>query len=157
MSLHVRSDSAGYCGIHFPLSTFYPLLLYNLHVPATPSSIRAFFVTSWLLGWLMTLDGLYQRLWHQFWPGWGVVSWMPVATALGLTPAEAGWPLLVAGLCLVGASFGVQLRRTWGVLSAVLACGVALGYVWLGSVLGVASLVLLLLPTSRAYWNASET
>jgi hypothetical protein len=114
-------------------------------------------LVSWLLGWLMTFDGLYQRLWNEFWPGWGVVSWAPVAGALGLTPAFAGWPLLVAGLCLLGASFGVRLRRSWGVLSGVLACAVALGYVWLGSALAVTCLVLLLLPTSRAYWQSANT
>lgn|GEM_PF-1499765 len=157
MSLHVRSDSARYCGIHFPLSTFYFLFLYNLCVPYTPFSIRAFYVVSWLLGWLMTFDGLYQRIWNQFWPGAGVVNWAAMAGALGLTPAEAGWPLLVGGLCLVGASFGLYLRRSWGVIAGGLVCLLALSYFWLGSALAALGLVLLFWPTSRAYWQVSET
>lgn len=139
------------------LSTFYPLLLYNLRVPSTPFSIRAFFVTSWLLGWLMVFDGLYQRLWDTFWPGAGVVNWASVAGALGLTPAHGGWLLIVSGLCLVGASFGLYLRRSWGFISGVLACVLALSYFWLGTVLAVACLVLLLLPATRAYWQVRET
>lgn len=105
----------------------------------------------------MTFDGLYQRLWNQFWPGAGLVNWAAVAGALGLAPADAGWPLLVSGLCLVGASFGLHLRRSWGFISGVLVCVLALSYFWLGSVLAAVGLGLLLLPASRAYWQVSET
>lgn len=122
-----------------------------------PISLRAFYMVSWLLGWLMTFDGLYQRLWNQFWPGSGVVNWAAVAGMFGLPPAEAGWPMLVGGLCLVGASFGVHLRRSWGVISGGLVCVLALSYFWLGSALAAVGLVLLFLPASRAYWQVTKT
>lgn len=116
-----------------------------------PITIWLFFVFSWLLGWLMTLDGLYQRVWAVTapWSGpWTTSAWL---AGWGLGPLEVGWPLIVAGLSLVGASFGVYLRRSWGYLTGLIVGGLGLTYGVMGLPLALMCLGLLLLPATRAY------
>ena len=55
------------------------------------------------------------------------------------------------GLAVVGASFGVVLRRRWGYAVALVTSAVCLLYLGFGLPVALACLVLLLLPASRAY------
>ncbi len=122
----------------------------------TPLSIQLFFVASWLLGWLLTFDGLHQRLWNAYWSANGLMPWTTVAIAWGLSPLDMGFPFVVAGLSLIGASFGVYLRRGWGLGVGALVSALALGYAMLGTPLAVACLALLALPDTRAWLRAGR-
>lgn len=128
-----------------------PALSATAESTAPPLSIRLFFLSSWLLGGLLTADGLYQRLTGGFLPAEALMPWIPLVRGLGLQPVDLGWPLLVAGLSLVGASFGVYLRRRWGVLTGLLVSGLAVFYPYPGTLLALACLALLLSPPTRAY------
>lgn len=116
-----------------------------------PFSIRLFFVLSWLLGCLLVWDGLHQRLWNAYWQPDGLMPWVDMARAWNLSPLDVGWPFVVAGLSLIGASFGLYLKRQWGYAVGVAVCVLALGYVALGAALAVACLVVLALPSTRAH------
>lgn len=122
----------------------------------TPPSIQLFFVASWLLGGLLTFDGLHQRLWNAYWSPGGLMWWTDVAVAWGLSPLDVGFPFVVAGLSLIGASFGLYLRRSWGWNVGLLVSTLALGYVALGAPLAVLCLLLLALPGTRAYLRAES-
>ncbi len=119
-----------------------------------PLNLRLFTLVSWLLGWMLTLDGLHQRLWNAFWQPAGWMPWVEAARSLGAQPLMLGWPFVVSGLSLVGASFGLYLRRGWGLFAGVAVCVLALGYFALGTPLALTGLVLLGLPPTRAYLRA---
>jgi hypothetical protein len=120
-----------------------------------PLTVWLFFFFSWLLGWLMALDGLYQRVWAATAPWSG--PWTAWLSGWGLGPLDLGWPLIVAGLSLIGASFGLYLRRSWGYLTGLLVGGLALSYGTVGAVLGLVCLALLVWPATRAYLASAST
>ncbi|MDW8327898.1 MAG: hypothetical protein RMK99_15155 [Anaerolineales bacterium] len=126
------------------------------HAAHTPLSIRLFFVASWLLGGMLTFDGLHQRLWNAYWSPGDLMWWTMVAKAWGLSPLDVGFPFVVAGLSLIGASFGLYLRRNWGWNVGLLVSMLALGYVALGTSLAVLCLALLALPGTRAYLRSES-
>jgi hypothetical protein len=55
------------------------------------------------------------------------------------------------GGALLGASFGVMLRRRWGYYAALALSAVSLLYLGLGTPVALICLLLLLLPTSRRF------
>lgn len=115
---------------------------------AAPFSLRLFVLLSWLLGWLLILDGLTQRLSNAYWPaGWWL--WPAWAQGLGLGPQDMGWPLLCLGSALLGASFGALGRRPWSHQLALVSFILALAYAWPGTLLAAAGLLLLALPATR--------
>lgn len=121
-----------------------------------PLPIRLFTLFSWLLGWLLTLDGLHQRLWNAYWPANGLMPWTTVAAAWGLSPLDLGFPFVVAGFSLIGASFGLYLRRSWGRWVGLAISTLALGYFALGTLLAALCLLLLALPRTHAYLQSEK-
>jgi hypothetical protein len=124
--------------------------------PRIPFSLQLFFIASWLLGWLLTFDGLHQRLWNAYWTANGLMPWTTVAGAWNFSPLDVGFPFVVAGLSLIGASFGLYLRRRWGLWVGLLVSTLALGYVALGTPLAALCLALLALPGTRAYLASDQ-
>jgi hypothetical protein len=117
-----------------------------------PWTVRLYVVLSWLLGWWMALDGLHQRLWGDYVRLGGQLGpWAGLAQAVGIDPQSLGMTFVALGLAVVGASFGVVLRRRWGYAVALVTSAVCLLYLGFGLPVALACLVLLLLPASRAY------
>lgn len=119
---------------------------------ALPMTVRALIGVSWVLGWLLLVDGLYQRATAAHLPGGGAVwPWVGLAASLGLGPLDTGWPWLIVGSAVLGASFGVYSGRRWGFALAVVASVVALAYALPGTLLAAACLLLLALPATRRH------
>lgn len=117
-----------------------------------PLAARLFIGASWLLGWPLVLDGMYQRLWNAYLPLALVLRpWIGWADSLGLTPADTGWPFICLGFALIGASFGLYGRRRWGYFIGVAAGALTLAWPYLGTLLGLICLGLLALPATRRY------
>lgn len=117
-----------------------------------PGPVRAYIAASWLLGWLLVLDGLFQRLWGAYLPldlAW--MPWTAVVQALGFGPLDTGWVFICVGSSLLGSGFGLVARRRWGYNFGLGAAVLALAYPYLGTALGLVCLVLLTLPATRRY------
>jgi hypothetical protein len=118
----------------------------------TPWSIRLYLLLSWLLGWWMALDGLHQRLWGDYIRLGGQLGpWASLARALGIDPQRLGMTFVALGFAVIGASFGVVLRRRWGYTAALVTSALCMLYVGFGLPVALACLILLLLPASRTY------
>lgn len=121
-----------------------------------PWSVRAYIATSWLLGWVLVLDGLYQRLWGAFLPldpAW--IPWAAPVQALGFGPLDTGWLFICVGFSLIGSDFGLVARRRWGYNFGLGAALLALAYPYLGTALGLVCLACLSLPITRRYVQPS--
>ena len=109
-------------------------------------------VCSWLLGWWMTVDGLYSRLFGDYIRINGQLGpWTTLARAAGLEPNQLAFAFVAFGLGLIGGSFGTYLRRPWGYTASVIISAVCLLYLGLGTPLAALCLLGLLLPATRAY------
>ncbi len=122
-----------------------------------PWSVRAYIGISWLLGWVLVLDGLYQRLWGAYLPldpAW--MPWAALVRALGFGPLDSGWPLICLGFGLIGSGFGLVARRRWGYNIGLGSALLALAYPYLGTVLGLIGIACLSLPITRRYVQSSR-
>lgn len=120
--------------------------------PRTPWTVRLYVALAWVLGWWMTLDGLHQRLWGDYIRLGGQLGpWANLARALGVDPQRLGMTFVALGLAIVGATFGVVLRRRWGYGAALVTSALSLLYLGFGLPVALACLILLLLPASRRY------
>ena len=118
----------------------------------TPWSIRLYLLLSWLLGWWLALDGLHQRLWGDYIRLGGQLGpWASLARALSIDPQRLGMTFVALGFAVIGASFGVVLRRRWGYTAALVTSALCMLYVGFGLPVALACLILLLLPASRTY------
>jgi hypothetical protein len=100
----------------------------------------------------MTFDGLHQRLWGDYVRLGGQLGlWEDLALTAGIDPGRLALTFMALGLGLVGASFGVYLRRRWGYSLSLIGCGIALLYLTFGTLVALAGLVLLVLPATRRY------
>lgn len=119
---------------------------------AAPGSVRLYVVLAWLLGWWLVLDGLHQRLWGDYVRIGGQLGpWAGLALALGVDPQRLGMTFVALGFAMIGATFGVVLRRRWGYYAALVTAALGLLYLGFGLPVALACLVLLLWPASRAY------
>ncbi len=117
-----------------------------------PLSVSWFMVCSWVLGWWMTLDGLYDRLFGDYIRLYGQLGpWADLARAAGLDPNQLAFAFVAFGLGLIGASCGMFLRRPWGYVASLVLSAVCLLYLGLGTALAVLCVAALLLPPTRAY------
>ena len=117
-----------------------------------PWSVRLYVALSWLLGWWLALDGLRQRLFGDYVRIDGQLGpWAALAEAVGINPQRLGMTFVALGLAMVGATFGVVLRRRWGYLAALVTSAIGLLYVGFGLPVALACLILLLLPVTRRY------
>jgi hypothetical protein len=117
----------------------------------TPLTVWLFFTLSWVLGWGLALDGVYQRVQGAYLDFDGLMAWTRLARAWGLTPLDTGWLCVVIGLGLVSASFGVYGRRPWGFTLGLLFSTLALAYGYAGTLLALLCLLLLVWPATRAH------
>lgn len=117
-----------------------------------PGTVRVQIGVSWVLGWLLLLDGTYQRLANAFLPGgpalWPWTGWVQ---GLGFGPLDTGWPWLCVGATFLGASFGLYLGRRWGYALTGLAAVLTLAYALPGTFLAVLCLILLAQPATRGH------
>jgi len=121
-----------------------------------PLTVWLFMVCSWLLGWWMTFDGLYDRLFGDYIRINGQLGpWTTLAQAAGLAPNQLAFTFVAFGLGLIGASFGTYLRRSWGYAASLVICALCLLYLGLGTPLAALCLLWLLLPPTRAFMAAS--
>jgi hypothetical protein len=117
-----------------------------------PWPVRLYVGLSWLLGWWLALDGLRQRLLGDYVRIGGQLGpWADLATATGIDPQRLGMMFVALGLAMVGATFGVVLRRRWGYYAALATSAIGLLYVGFGLPVALACVVLLLLPVTRRY------
>jgi hypothetical protein len=117
-----------------------------------PLTVWLYIACTWLLGWWMAFDGLHQRLFGDYVRIGGQLGpWAGLAQALGVDPQRLGLTFVAVGLGLIGASFGVYLRRRWGYVSALLLAAVCLLYLGFGTPVALLSLIFLLLKPTRAY------
>lgn len=118
----------------------------------TPLTIWLYVAGAWVLGWWLLYDGLHQRLWGDYTRFNGQLGpWADLLQSAGLDPQRFALIFVALGSGLLGASFGVVLRRPWGYYSALALSAVALLYLGLGTPIGLACLLLLLLPASRRH------
>ena len=109
-------------------------------------------VGSWLLGWWMTLDGLRDRLFGDYTRFNGQLGpWAGLAQAAGLDPNQLSFAFVAFGLSLIGASFGLYLRRRWGYAASLVLSAACLLYLGFGTPLAVLCLLCLLVRPTRAY------
>jgi hypothetical protein len=121
-------------------------------VSRPPLTVWLFMGCSWVLGWWMTFDGLHNRLFGDYVRLNGQLGpWAGLARAVGVEPNQLAFTFVAFGLGLIGASFGVYLRRPWGYAASVLISAVCLLYVGFGTPLAVLCLLCLLLRPTRAY------
>ena len=117
-----------------------------------PLTVWLFMLLSWALAWWLALDGLHQRLWGDYFRINGQLGpWAGLATALGIDPFSLSFAFVAFGLGLLGATFGLFLRRRWGYYTSLGLIACLLLYVGFATPLAVACIVLLLLPQTRAY------
>lgn len=117
-----------------------------------PLTLRLYLVCTWVLGWWLAIDGLRQRLLGDYFRIDGQLGpWAALAAAAGVAPPRLALTFIAVGLGLVGASFGVYLRRRWGYAAAIGLSSVSLLYLGFGTPVALAGLILLLLKPTRDY------
>ena len=118
----------------------------------TPLTVWLYVAGAWALAWWFLYDGLHQRLWGDYTRINGQLGpWADLAQSVGLDPQRLALFFVALGAGLLGASFGVMLRRPWGYYTALLLSAVALLYLGFGTPVALACLLLLLLPSSRRH------
>jgi len=118
-----------------------------------PLTVWLFMAGSWAMGWWMTFDGLHSRLFGDYIRINGQLGpWASLARAVGLDPNQLAFTFVAFGLGLIGASFGVYLRRPWGFVASLVIVAACLLYVGFGTPVAVLCLLCLLLPPTRAYF-----
>ena len=123
----------------------------SVHPPLT---VWLFMLASWVLGWWMALDGLRQRLFGDYFRIDGQLGpWADLARAVGIDPFNLSFTFVAFGLGLIGATFGLFLRRRWGYYTSLFLLAPTLLYLGFGTPVAVACIILLLLPPTRAYLN----
>jgi hypothetical protein len=122
-----------------------------------PLTVWLYLLLTWVLGWWMLLDGLRQRVLGDYVRLAGRLGpWADLAQALGVDPQRLGLFFVAFGAALLGASFGVYMRRRWGYAVGLALSAAALLYLGFGTPVAAACLVLLLLkPTRRFVWTGS--
>jgi hypothetical protein len=119
-----------------------------------PLTVWLFMVLSWILGWWLGFDGLHQRLFGDYIRIGGQLGpWAGLARAVGVDPFSLSFTFVAFGLGLIGATFGVFLRRRWGFYTSLLFLACMLLYLGFGTPVAAVCLILLLLPPTRAYLN----
>ena len=117
-----------------------------------PLTVWLFMVLSWVLGWWLAFDGLHQRLFGDYVRINGQLGpWADAARAVGVDPFRLSFAFVAFGLGLIGATFGLFLRRRWGYYTSLLLTACALLYLGFGTPVAVACLILLMLRPTRAY------
>lgn len=104
-----------------------------------------------LLGGYLVVSGLIQRLTASYVDLGGLTPIAGWLAAAGLAALDVGWPMIVLGSTLLGSAFGVYIGRRWAWQMSLVASGLALVYVWPGTLIGVIGLTLLVSPTVRRY------
>ena len=100
----------------------------------------------------MALDGLHNRLFGDYIRINGQLGpWVGLAHVVGVDPNHLAFTFVAFGLGLIGASFGLYLRRHWGYGASLLISAVCLLYLGFGTPLALLCLVWLLLRPTRAY------
>lgn len=118
----------------------------------TPITVWLFIVLSWALGWWMAFDGLHERVFGDYIRINGQLGpWAGLAQSAGIDPSRLGFTFVAVGLGLIGASFGVYLRRRWGYTAGLLLLAASLLYLGFGTPLALICIVCLLLRPTRAY------
>ncbi len=121
-------------------------------VSRPPLTVWLFMGCSWVLGWWMAFDGLHNRLFGDYVRINGQLGpWAGLAQAVRVEPNQLAFTFVAFGLGLIGASFGVYLRRPWGYAASMVISAVCLLYVGIGTPLAALCLLWLLLPSTRAY------
>ena len=119
-----------------------------------PLTVWLFMAGSWAIGWWMTFDGLHNRLFGDYVRINGQLGpWANLAQAAGVDPNQLAFTFVAFGLGLIGASFGVYLRRPWGYAASLVIVAACLLYVGFGTPVALVCLVCLLLPPTRAYFT----
>ena len=107
---------------------------------------------SWILGWWLAFDGLHQRLFGDYVRIDGQLGpWADLARGVGVDPFSLSFSFVAFGLGLIGATFGLFLRRRWGYYTSLLLLSPMLLYLGFGTPVALACFVLLLLRPTRAY------
>ncbi|MEP7358844.1 MAG: hypothetical protein ABI847_16465 [Anaerolineales bacterium] len=120
--------------------------------PRPPLTVWLFMVLSWILGWWLGFDGLHQRLFGDYIRIGGQLGpWAGLARTVGVDPFSLSFAFVAFGLGLIGATFGVFLRRRWGFYTSLLFLACMLLYLGFGMPVAAVCIILLLLPATRAY------
>lgn len=121
-------------------------------VSRPPLTVWLFMVCSWIIGWWMAFDGLHSRMFGDYVRINGQLGpWAGLVRAAGLDPNQLAFTFVAVGLGLIGASFGLYLRRPWGYAASLVLTAVCLLYLGFGTPVAVLCLVWLLLRPTRAY------
>jgi len=109
-------------------------------------------LASWLLGWWLTFDGLRDRLFGDYTRLNGQLGpWAGLAQSAGLNVNSLAYSFVAFGLGLIGASFGLYLRRRWGYAASLVLSAICLLYLGFGTAAAAVCIVCLLLPPTRTY------
>lgn len=116
-----------------------------------PWTVPVLFALQAVLGGLLILNGVWQRVSVAYWLGEDLWAWVMVMRWWDINPLTSGWWLVVLGCALWSAGFGVWFGRRWAYALAWVALTLALGYAWPGTVLAALGLGLLAAPLT-ARW-----
>lgn len=121
-----------------------------------PVTVPALFALHLVLGGLLILNGISQRVGVAYWLDEDLWPWVVVMRWWNINPLTSGWWLVVLGSVLWSTGFGVWFGRRWAYQLAWVGLGLALAYAWPGTVLAVLGLGLLAAPATARWANPSS-
>jgi hypothetical protein len=109
-----------------------------------PSSLTLLTIAAAPFGAWLAADGLSIRLFGAALEGGGALGlWRLLPSALGLSIAALGWPLVVLGTAWFGALAGLWFRLGWARRAALALAVASLAHVGIGTALGAVALICL--------------
>ncbi len=107
------------------------------------------------LGLLMTAEGLYARLFGIFLSGRGLMSvWLLLPRWLGSNANDWTLPMVIVGTMWMGGLAVLWLGLSWGPWAVSGLAAASLLFLGLGTLLGAAILICLVMPSTRR-WAAA--
>ena len=123
----------------------------------TPLSLIAATLLGAAVGLILSLNGLLARLSGSFLEGgWLGTMWSAIPAALRLEPGAWAMTVVTLGLMVWGALGALWARSPWGRPAALAMACLSLPFFPAVSALSAATLLLLLLPASKAWGTASS-
>lgn len=121
-----------------------------------PASIFAATVLGAAVGLGLAVNGLWARLTGAFVEGgWVGTAWSAIPGALSFDRGAWALTVVTIGVLWWGALGALWTRVSWGRPASLMVAALSLAFFPAGTILSGAVLLLLLLPTSRAWWESA--
>jgi hypothetical protein len=118
-----------------------------------PATILAATLLGAIVGLGLATNGLWARLSGVFVEGgWAGTMWSAIPETLRFDPGAWALTVVTLGILWWGAFGAIWSRVSWGHPAALIVAVLSLAFFPLGTILSAIVLLLLLLPSSRAWW-----